>query len=249
MVYCVCWKKRKIDEKKCTHVVCKPHCLSSRVIIIYTLLARSDIRISNKMSCGLIGGRTLRLAAPSGHVWRLSKGPRVDTRIRREREGRRPKIEKRTKKIPRSPFIFEIIILLLYQPFKYKHKIPLFSPLPLPPSLSGSISFFSLLYTLFRFSLFCGLRRFALQLIISPFPISPLPYPLFHISRIVSSSSLFFSVSLSLSPFSSVYSHIPCPRLSSRSLFHHYYTRPYTAIMPRPRYTTQSAVMLAIKLN
>lgn len=115
-----------------------------------------------------------------------------------KREGRRPKIEKRTKKIPRSPFIFEIIILLLYQPFKYKHKIPLFSPLPLPPSLSGSISFFSLLYTLFRFSLFCGLRRFALQLIISPFPISPLPYPFFHISRIVSSSSLFFSVSLSL---------------------------------------------------
>lgn len=48
------------------------------------------------------------------------------------------------------------------------------------------VSFFSLFYTLFRFSLFCGLRRFALQLIISPlsYPLSrrQLPLAFSHLS-------------------------------------------------------------------
>lgn len=117
------------------------------------------------------------------------------------------------------------------QPLKYKHTTPL--PSTAASSLSGRPSFFSLLHTLFRFSLFCGLRRFALQLIISPLS------PLFRVSRIVGSSLLSLSVR----------TRVLLPLCPSQSLFHHYYTRPYTAIMPGPRYTTQSAVMPAIKLN
>lgn len=196
-------------------------------------------RVSNTMSCGLIGGRTLRLAAPSGHVWRLSKGPRGRESRRQTTRDR----EKRTKKIPRA-FSFHFrdnnttpLSLSLHQPFKYKHKISLFSPLP-PPLL-------------FRFSLFCGLRRFALQLIISPLSyLSPslpaLPY-LPH-RRLIISPFLCFSLSFSFL-FVFLFTHSLSFRLPFRSLFHHYYTRPYTAIMPRPRYTTQFAVMLAIKLN
>lgn len=98
---------------------------------------------------------------------------------RNEDRETRPRIEERTKKPGRTtPSISEDndTPLPLYQPLKYKHTV---SPHPSPsspPPLSGRVSFFSLsLYTLFRFSLFCGLRRFALQLIISPFPASLYP--------------------------------------------------------------------------
>jgi len=75
-----------------------------------------EVGVPNRTSCGLIGGRALRLVAPSGHVDYRGE-PRVETRTQGV---------KRTKKFHRPPSIFEIMILsLLYQPLKYKHTIPL----------------------------------------------------------------------------------------------------------------------------
>lgn len=181
----------------------------------------------------------------SHHVRRLSKGPRVDTII--QREGRRSKIEMRTKKSRAFSFHFrDNNTTPPSTPFKYKHKISLFSLLPLPmpsssspsPSLSGSIIFFfSLLYTLFRFSLFCGLRWFALQLIISPLSYPPfssllallpyLPHRRHHLSfsLFLCLSFLFGLPAHSLSPSILSLSISPSPLLYA-AIYGHYAQAP-----------------------
>lgn len=162
-------------------------------------------------------------------------GYRRGTTSRNENSGS----EVNEKRVPPSSVYFrDNDTLSATNPLNINIQSPLSSAATATAAAARSrVSFFFLFYTLFRFSLFCGLRRFALQLIISP-----LSYPL---SRRRLSLSLFRFLSFSLP---SIHSHTPLVLLS-RSLSHHYYTRPYTAIMPRPRYTTQSAVMPAIKLN
>lgn len=145
-----------------------------------------------------------------------------------------------TKKSHRPPSIFEIMILSS-PPTPY---INIQSPLAsaaaatavAAAAVRSRVSFFSLFYTLFRFSLFCGLRRFALQLIISP-----LSYPLSRRKFLLSHSLLLSSL------YPSVCTHSPRSALSLALL-----PLLYAAIYGHyagPRYTTQSAVMPAIKLN
>lgn len=78
-------------------------------------------------------------------------------------------------------------------------------------AVRSRVSFFSLFYTLFRFSLFCGLRRFALQLIINP-----LSYPLSRRLLLLSSLSIRsyplpspYALSLALSAllYAAIYGH------------------------------------------
>lgn len=119
-----------------------------------------------------------------------------------------------------------------HQPFKYKHITPLPSAY-LPSLLSSRIFFLSPPHPL---SILVVLRFTTVRVTTDYQPPLPFPSPLF---RIVGSSLLSLSIRSRIL-------FLLCP---SHSLFHHYYTRPYTAIMSGPRYTTQSAVMPAIKLN
>lgn len=155
------------------------------------------------------------------------------------------------EKISRSPFIFKIMILPTpASTLKYKHTISLpFAADVATAPLLGRARFLFLSHSLFlspfctllRFSLFCGLRRFALQLIISPLPAPPPPPVLPHRRSSTLSSPLYPSARASLSTplVSLLFSHsislsLPSFLCCSPSLSHHYYTRPYTAIMPGP---------------
>lgn len=175
-----------------------------------------EVGVSNRTSCGLIGGRALRLVAPSGS--RLTAIEGGDRESKRGLAGRR-------KGPPPSPVYFrDNDTLSPTNPLNINIQSPLSSAAAAAAvaaaaaAVRSRLSFFSLFYTLFRFSLFCGLRRFALQLIISPL-FYPLPrrqfslsfspsFPLLSIHPFAHSpSSSAFSLALSPLLYAAIYGH------------------------------------------